>query len=179
MIKYVALIRGIGPGDPQKTNQKLRSALDQLGYSNIQSVISSGNVIFESDEGDTAKLEATIEAGWKKFLGFEATTIVRSKDQLQRLLDKDPFDGAEHKESSYLLASFFKQPLKLNFALPCQPEGKPYTIVGYDDRVLFTITDNSIVKTSDLMTWIEKRYGKEGTSRTPLTIQRIIKRMEA
>lgn len=179
MTKYVALIRGIGPGDPQKTNVKLRGVLEGLGFTNVESVISSGNVIFESDEIDTKKLEAKIEAAWPKELGFQATTIVRSDVQIQKTLDTAYFNDMTHSESTYLLLTFFKKPTKPDFKLPYQPPGKPYMVVGYDSDVLFTVTDNTTIKTSDLMTWLEKQFGKEITSRTPLTIQRILKRMEA
>lgn len=179
MIKYVALIRGIGPGDPQKTNEKLRGALETLGLSKVQSVISSGNIIFESKQTDPRKLEDLIEEAWPQLLGFEATTLVRSEAQLQKIIDDDPFNGTPHAKSSYLLTTFLKQPTKPNFDLPFQSPDKPYKVVAYTDGVLFTVTDNTIVKTTDLMTWIEKQFGKEVTSRTPLTIQRILKRMDA
>lgn len=179
MAKYVALIRGIGPGDPQKTNEKLRGVLETLGFTNVQSVISSGNVIFESSETDVNKLENMIEVAWPKLLGFQATTIVRSQAQLQKILDSDPFDGTAHTPSTYLLVTFCKRPAKPPFNIPFQPPGKPYTIVGYTNGIVFSVTDNAIIKTSDLMTWLEKQFGKDITSRTPLTLQRIIKRMDA
>ncbi len=179
MNKYVALIRGIGPGDPRKTNDKLRGVLEGLGFTNVQSVISSGNIIFESAESDVQKLENQIEAAWPKVLGFHATTIVRSYDQLQNVLKTNFFSDLTHAEGSYLLVTFFKQPTKPIFDVPYQPPNKPYVVVGYSDNVLFTVTDNTILKTTDLMTWLEKQFGKDITSRTPLTVQRIIKRMEA
>lgn len=178
MAKYVALIRGIGPGDPQKTNEKLRSALEGLGFSNVRSVISSGNVIFESSETDVNKLESKIEAAWPKMLGFNAMTIVRSLAQLQKVLKAGFFDGLEHAEGSYLLLTFFKRPTKPTFDMPYQPPDKPYKVLGVSDNVLFTVTDNSVVKTTDLMTWLERQFTKDVTSRTPLTIERIVKRMQ-
>lgn len=178
MTKYVALIRGIGPGDPRTTNQKLKETLESLGFLNVKTVISSGNVIFESDETDTAELAERIEFAWQEKLDFEGITIVKSQAQLAELLDSDPFNGAPHGASSYLLITFFKNLIKPDFKAPYQPEGKVYKIVGYTDTELFSITDNSAVKTSDLMTWIEKRFGKEGTSRTPMTIQKILAAME-
>lgn len=177
MATYVALIRGIGPGDPQKTNKKLCGVLETLGFSNVRSVISSGNVIFESDESDIRKLESKIEAAWPALLGFRATTIVKSQAQLQKLLDADPFNGTPHAEGSYLLVTFFRRPAKPGFSLPFQPPGKPYKIIGYADDTLFSVTDNSVIKTSDLMTWLERQFGKDITSRTPLTVQRILKKM--
>lgn len=179
MTKYAALIRGIGPGDPQKTNQKLRGALEQLGFSNVQSVISSGNLVFESDESDVQKIEDGIEFSWPKLLGFHATTIVRSESQLQGLIDINPFGELVHSEGSYLLTTFLKRPTKPSFSLPFQPEGKPYKVIANANGVLFTVTDNTVMKTTDLMTWLEKQFGKEITSRTPLTIQRILKKMNS
>lgn len=178
MTKYAALIRGIGPGDPQKTNEKLRSVFIDLGFSNVQSVISSGNLIFETKEISTQKLESTIEEAWPKLLGFKATTVVRSQSELQQLIDSDPFNGTVHSEQSYLLMTFLKQPTKLNFKLPFHPPGKPYKVINYANGVLCTITDTT-VKTSDLMTWLEKQFGDAITSRTPITIQRILKKMSS
>jgi len=176
MAKYVALIRGIGPGNPMMANDKLRDVLEELGFSGVKSVISSGNIIFESHRTDIKTLEKEIEATWPK-LGFEATTIVKSEQQLRKILNPDFFAGAVHSKSSYLLVTFFKRPTKVNFKLPYQPPGKPYELVGYKDNTLFSITDNPVIKTTDLMSWLEKQYGKEITSRTPLTVQRILKKM--
>jgi uncharacterized protein (DUF1697 family) len=177
MTAYVALIRGIGPGDPKKSNESLRSVLESLGLKNVRSVISSGNVVFESDETDIAQLEHMIESAWPTQLGFKATTIVRSQEQLQSIIDSDPFDGTTHSSANYQLVTFFKQPTKPQFDLPYYPPGKPYKVVGYKDNVLYTVTDNSLIKTSNLMTWLEKQFGKEITSRTPLTVERILKKM--
>ena len=178
MTKYVALIRGIGPGDPQKTNEKLRGVLESLGFFRVQSVISSGNIIFESDESDPHKLEDLIEAAWPEQLGFTATTIVRSQAQLQRVIDIRPFGETPHSAASYLLVTFFRRPTQPEFDFPLYPPNKSYRIIGYEDDALFSITDNTIIKTTDLMTWLEKQFSKEITSRTPLTIQRILKKME-
>lgn len=49
MTKYVALLRGIGPSNPNMHGAKLRGVLEGLGFRDVQSVISSGNVIFSSD----------------------------------------------------------------------------------------------------------------------------------
>jgi uncharacterized protein (DUF1697 family) len=178
MTKYAALIRGIGPGDPRKTNEKLRGVFKALGFSNVESVISSGNILFEAHETDVHKLEATIEAAWPEMLDFHATTIVRSYQQLHQILSQGFFNGMTHSEGSYLLITFLKKSAKPTFDTPYQPPGKPYTLLGYADGALFTVTDNTTVKTTDLMTWLERQYGKDITSRTPLTIARIIKRME-
>lgn len=177
MIKYAALLRGIGPGNPNMRQSKLCGVLEELGFSNVQGVISSGNVIFESNLTDTAELEAMIEQAWPKMLGFNSTTIVRSKERLEKLVEANPFQDLAHSPSSYLLVTFFKNDTKVPYKLPYSPPGKPYELIETLDNALFTVTDNTIIKTTDLMSWLEKEFGKEITSRTWLTVHRILKNM--
>lgn len=177
MAKYVALLRGIGPGNPNMRNEKLRGIFEELGYKNVQSVISSGNIVFETDRIDTGEIENEIEAAWPSKLGFKSTTIVRSQVQLQHLVGLDPFDGLEHSKQSYLMVTFFKSPTKPEFDTPYQPEGKPYKILGTTGTELFTVTDNTVIQTTDLMAWLEKQFGKEISSRTWKTVERILKKL--
>lgn len=178
MAKYVALLRGIGPGNPNMHQSKLCGVLENIGFSNVKGVISSGNVVFDSDLTDIKALETVTEEAWPKQLGFRSTTIVRSQAQLKKLVKADPFADLVHGRSSYLLVTFFKSPTKVTHKFPYTPPGKPYKLIGTLDNTLFTVTDNTVVKTTDLMTWLEKEFGKEITSRTWLTIHRILKKME-
>lgn len=177
MPKYVALLRGIGPGNPNMHQSKLCSVLENLGFSNVQGVISSGNVIFESNVTDIKKLETMIEKAWPEQLGFTSTTVVRSKEQLERLVEANPFKDLVHGPSSYLLVTFFKNETKVPYKLPYTPPGKPYELIGVLDNALLSVTDNTVVKTTDLMTWLEKEFTKDITSRTWLTVHRILKKM--
>jgi uncharacterized protein (DUF1697 family) len=90
-MKYVALLRGIGPSNPNMRNEKLRGVFESLGFEHVQTVITSGNVLFESPSRDVNSLEAQIEEAIQSQLGFSSTTIIRSHQQLKRLANKDPF----------------------------------------------------------------------------------------
>lgn len=177
VMKYVALLRGIGPGNPNMTNEKLRSVFEGLGFGNVQSVISSGNILFESDETDIAALEKRVEETFPIKLGFTPTTIIKSQDQLQKMVKLGPFKGYTHGPTSYLLVTFFKGPTKIPFAIPYQPKDKPYKFIASNPTTLFSVTNNTVLSTTDLMGWMEKQFSKQITSRTWLTIQRILKKM--
>lgn len=179
MIQYVALLRGIGPGNPNMRNEKLREVFENLGLQNVQTVISSGNVLFETDSKDVKSFEDTIEEALFHHLGFHSTTIIRSQGQLQKLVDSNPFKDLVHGPNSYLLVTFFKHPAKVSFKVPYQPPDKPYRFVAADNIFLCSVTDNTIIKTTDLMAWMEGQFGKEITSRTYKTIGRILKKMES
>src|SRR5688572_757649 len=108
-MKYVALLRGIGPGNPNMRNEKLRQPFEALGFKNILTVISSGNVLFESDKTDISELEKEIEEAIVLQLGFSSSVVIKSKRQLEKLIKLDPFDGLVHGPNSYLLITFFKK----------------------------------------------------------------------
>jgi uncharacterized protein (DUF1697 family) len=59
-------------------NPRLRAVCEDLGLENVATVISSGNVVFETGPNDVPGLERTLEAAWSGQLGFESTTIIRS-----------------------------------------------------------------------------------------------------
>lgn len=177
MPSYAALIRGIGPGDPRKSNESLRGVLEELGFGNVRSVISSGNVLFESDATDPDGLGDRIEAAWPTLRGFSATTIVKSRDQLAEILAGNPFAGLPHGPASYQLVTFFKRPTEPGLGLPHRPEGAAFALDGFAHDAVFSLTDTTVTGTPDVMTWLEKRYGKENTSRTPLTVRRILDRL--
>lgn len=177
MTSYVALIRGIGPGDPRKSNASLVGVLDELGLASPRAVISSGNVVFESRAKDPDALGDRIEAAWPELRGFTATTIVKSRDQLQEALDVRAFGDDAHGKGSYQLVTFFKRPTTPGFDLPYAPDGQSSRIVAFHANALYTVTDNESSQTTQWMQWLERTYGKEITSRTPLTIERILRKM--
>ena len=69
MTNYVALLRGIGPLNPNMRNEKLREVFEKLGFKTVRTVISSGNVLFQGPPQSTAKLEAILEKSFAKAAG--------------------------------------------------------------------------------------------------------------
>lgn len=177
MTKYVALLRGIGPSNPNMRNDKLRGVCESLGLGGVQTLLSSGNVLFEADTVDVAALEATLEAAWSEALGFESKTILRSRQELQELAGLKPFGDLEHGAGSYLLVTFSRTALTVDFELPHQPVDRDYRIVGRSTREVFSVTDMTSAGTPDVMTWLERTFGREITSRTWLTVSRILARL--
>lgn len=177
MTQYVALLRGIGPGNPNMRNENLRRVCEGLGFESVSTVISSGNIIFDTDSGDVGELEGVLEQAWPNQLGFESTTILRSRDDLEALVESDPFEGRGHTKETYLLTTFAKTKLDYTFDFPHRPEGKDYVLVGGTERELFSVTDTVHGTSLDIMAWLEGRFGKEISSRTWLTVFRILGRM--
>lgn len=170
MTHYIALLRGIGPGNPNMQNAKLRSVFEALGFTNVRSVISSGNILFESSHGSIEKLERDIEAAFPEILGFTTTVIIRSKEEIQALLDKAPFEGISHSPATSLNVTFLRH-TPAPHTQP--PQGAHYTVIAIYQREVCAIIDTTQAKTPDYMRKAEKIYGKQITTRTWKTLERI------
>jgi hypothetical protein len=49
-----------------------------------------------------------------------------------------------------------------------------YVVLGIYDRVVCSVVDLTGARTPDLMRWLESEFGKEITTRTWKTVQRIL-----
>lgn len=178
MTRYVALLRGIGPSNPNMRNEKLRGVFEKLGFSNVQTVISSGNVLFESSSKNVKALETKVEKAIATQLGFNSTTVIRSQGELQQLVDKKPFKNMEDLQKSRLNVTFLKNKSTTKLKFPYRPENRDYSILNLYDRAIPSVINLRSAKTPDLMLWLEKQFGKEITTRTWKTVHRILKKME-
>lgn len=170
------MIRGIGPGDPRLTNEKLRNVFETAGFTGVRSIISSGNIVFSSE---TKPSEADLERTFKEQIGLHRPIVLRSKDDIQHLIDIQPFGATTHDHKHYTLVTFLKKPIgELPFAVPFANKELFFIVQGYDaiTNALFSITDHTAVPTPKVMMWLEKQFGKENvTSRTWKTVERIAK----
>jgi uncharacterized protein (DUF1697 family) len=95
MPKYVAFLRAINVGGHTVKMDYLRSLFEALGFSNVETFIASGNVIFDSPSRSTKTLERKIEASLHKILGYEVATFVRSTSELADIARYKPFSDVE------------------------------------------------------------------------------------
>jgi uncharacterized protein (DUF1697 family) len=158
-------------------NDKLRGVFEKLGFENVKTVISSGNVIFESPSRSRSNLEESIEKALPEELGFKSTTIIRSQGQIQKLVDKNPFQEMEHSQTSSLNVTFLKKKKRTDIQFPHKIEDRDYELLGMYDGAICSVIDLTSSKTPDLMVWLEKKLGKEITTRTWKTVERILKAM--
>lgn len=178
-MKYAAMIRGIGPTNPNMKGEKLASVFEDIGCTNVRPFLASGNVLFESNIADTAEFERLAEAALPRLLGFERDVFVRSEAELYQIVAFNPFGELKHENNgrTYLTVTFFKSPAEFPAALPYHPEGKPFELVSAVDGALCCVVDLTTGKTPDLMAWLERQYGKHLTTRTWSTLTRMLAKL--
>lgn len=91
MPTYIALLRAVNVGGTGKISMAdFRKLLEGLGYKNVQTYIQSGNAVFDAP-GTAAKVGAALAAGLAKLMGAPVDVILRTHDELTRLIAANPF----------------------------------------------------------------------------------------
>lgn len=95
MAIFIALLRGINVGGKDKIQMTdLKRLFEALGLTRVKTYIQSGNAIFESDEPE-AVLRPKIEYAIEIAFGFPVVVILRTADELERLIRDCPFSEDE------------------------------------------------------------------------------------
>ena len=77
-MRYVAFLRGINLGRRRVRMEDLRRHFEEAGFSQVSTVVASGNVLFSTRSGRADALERRIEALLKRCLGYDVDTYLRT-----------------------------------------------------------------------------------------------------
>jgi uncharacterized protein (DUF1697 family) len=92
MPTHVALLRGINLGGRNKVAMAdLRQVVASLGHADVATYIQSGNVVFSTDQSDTAALAGALEEAIARDLGVSARVVVRSRAELAQVTRDNPY----------------------------------------------------------------------------------------
>jgi uncharacterized protein (DUF1697 family) len=91
MARYVALLRGINVGRHKRMPMAdLRELLSGLGYSDVKTLLQSGNAVFTSPARSAAGVERAIEKAIADRFGFDVRVLVRTKDEVAAAVARNP-----------------------------------------------------------------------------------------
>src|SRR5687767_7485255 len=95
MPTHIALLRGINLGPSRRVAMAdLRALCERLGYEGVRTLVNSGNVVL-TGEGSPRKLEQELEKAIAAELGMEVPVVVRTRDELADVVERNPFPEAE------------------------------------------------------------------------------------
>lgn len=169
-MKFVAFLRGINVGGNKKVPMvDLKKIFEKLGFANVQTLLNSGNVIFEIGERSEEKLTKDIEDALEKVFGWKIVVMIRSIDELKKVLDKNPFK----KENDFkCYVSFLEKLPDASLAkayLALQDEENKFSISG---REIYVKIRNS--KDAKVYIALEKKLQLAATSRNVNTIEKLV-----
>ena len=95
MPKYVAFLRAINVGGHVVKMDYLSQLFEALGFSNVETFIASGNVIFDAPAKSTTALEKKIEVFLQERLGYAVKTFIRLISEIEEIARYKPFADSE------------------------------------------------------------------------------------
>ena len=106
MPTYVVLLRAVNVGGYGKLSMaEFRRLLEDLGFRNIETYIQSGNAVFDA-AGPAAKVQAAVTAALQKLMGAKVDGVVRTHDDLLRVISQNPFAREAGEDGSRVAVSF-------------------------------------------------------------------------
>lgn len=107
MSALVSMLRGVNVGGHNKIKMtELKALYESLGFSNVQTYIQSGNVVFETEERGDERLSKKIGAAIEKKFGFCPEVVVRTADEMREIVKRNPFAKRKDIEPGKLLVLF-------------------------------------------------------------------------
>lgn len=109
-VRHVAVFRALNVGGHTVKMDHLRAICLDAGLSGVETVIASGNLLFEPDHRSPAAIETLLEGALRAALGYEVTTFVRTAVELAELIEVNPFAGVELVGKGCVAVGFFRAP---------------------------------------------------------------------
>lgn len=108
--RLVALLRGINTGRAKRIAMAdLRQVLAEMGYSDVRTVLNSGNVVFDCSPVEAADSAARIEDALVLKLGVPAKVTVIGAGQLAEIVAQNCLQGVA-SDYSRLVVGVLKRP---------------------------------------------------------------------
>jgi uncharacterized protein (DUF1697 family) len=168
MPRYAAFLRGVMP-----TNAKmpqLKQAFELAGFTDVKTILASGNVAFNARAASEVALQGRAEAAMLEQMGRAFFTIVRPVDVLQDMLGSDPYRSFRLDAAAKRIVTFLRAKPTSRLKLPIERDGARILLVK--GREVFS-TYVRTPKGPVFMTLIEQTFGKDVTTRTWDTVGKV------
>ena len=173
MKTYVALIRGINvSGKNMIKMPDLISALQVAGLVNIRTYIQSGNLVFESQILDTAKLASIISARMKHHFGFEVQVVVMLQAELLSIKNENPFFKLQFPNNQLYVTFLETIPDTARLELLMQADFSPDEFVA-SGRAIYLCCKSGYGKTRLTNVFFENKLKMKATTRNWNTISKL------
>jgi uncharacterized protein (DUF1697 family) len=173
MTRYIALLRGINVGGINIKMADLADTVRSLGHTGVETVLASGNLVFDSDQTDAAAIKAGLERALSDTFGYEAWVVLLTRDALAAAVDDYPFDDLDGWHSYVMFGS---DPAMLDELLTAAPTLDPADerVVPGDAVLYWQVRREVGIKSPFSSLSAKTRYKASTTNRNLRTLRKIL-----
>ena len=170
--QYVALLRGINVVSRPVKMADLRALCESLGWQQVQTYITTGNVVFCSPKS-AAGLRRELEAAITKQYPFSTQVFVLTLAELRRAAKANPFQPAQHPSMRCHLVFLEQKPAAANVRKLMALAGEEYRF-AVKGKVFYYAYDKQYDGRRRRNLPFEKILGSAGTARTWKVVDKLI-----
>jgi len=174
MRSYLALLRGINVGPHKQVDMgELRRIVAQLGFADTRSLLRTGNLVFQCQARSCAQMERLLEAEVQRHLDLETKFFVRTAEEWQAVIARNPLRDEAARDPSHLLVMFLKDAVEAKDVKALQTAITGREIVRGDGKHLYIVYADGIGRSRLTNAAIEKKLGTSGTGRNWNTVLKL------
>ena len=169
--RYVALLRGINVGTAKRVSMAdLKKLIEKLGYTEVKTLLNSGNVVFAGEKAASGDVAIKIEQAVLKSTGVSSKTIVLNATEFATVVKENSTNEPENP-SRMMVAFLFDPNIRKKLSELGKNDWSPETLyVG--SRAAYVWCPEGILE-SKVFKAAGKVLGTDVTTRNWATVQKI------
>ncbi|MDP1737781.1 MAG: DUF1697 domain-containing protein [Caulobacter sp.] len=174
MTLRIALLRGVNVGGNKKVAMAdLKAMVEALGFTQVKTLLQSGNVVFEAGERSDDALETLLEREAEARLGLVTRFIVRGPKAWRAIIDANPFPAEAEREPSRFLVNVAREKVTADQLAAIRAIATPGEKVEAVDRCVYIFFGDGIADSKVAAVFGKKSLGLTATGRNWNTVMKI------
>ncbi len=169
------MLRGINVSGQKKVKMAdLKSLYESLEFTNVKIYIQSGNVIFESSILDVEKLKQNIEQKIEKIFRFYVSVIIRSKEEFESIIKRNPLTHhGSAEDDTKLLVTFLTDVPPESIANAIQQFVTKPEALEVRGKEIYLHCPNGYGRSKLSNSFLERKLGVTATTRNWKTVKKL------
>ncbi|HTH90123.1 DUF1697 domain-containing protein [Mycobacterium sp.] len=173
MARYAAFLRGVNVGGVNLKMAEVAKALEDAGFSNVRTILASGNVLLESRAGVQA-VRKKAEAALRDAFGYDAWVLAYEVRAIAKISEDFPFEREVEGHHSYI--TFVTDEKVLDELAALADDAGPDEKIKRGKGVIYwQVPRTGTLDTTIGKTMGKKRYKSSTTTRNLRTVDKVLR----
>lgn len=151
----------------------LRDVVSDLGFSDVRTLLQSGNLVFRAEKRSPKDLERLLKSEAKAKLGLDTDFFVRSAKDWKVLVERNPFPEEASRDPAHLVVMFLKDIPRAESLAALRATIRGREVVGIEGKQAYIVYPDGIGRSRLTNALIEARLCTRGTGRNWNTVLRV------
>jgi uncharacterized protein (DUF1697 family) len=174
MTRYVALLRGINvAGHNRVAMADLRALATEQGFEHVETVLQSGNLVFDGRPMASSRLESLLEEALAERLGLKIAFFVRTGKEVEAIVSGNPFPREAKSDPAHLVVTCLKGAPSRSQVTALEKSIVGREVCRVRGRDMYVVYPDGIGPSRLTTTVIEGKLGTQVTARNWNTVLKL------